>query len=65
VNTVKREFGVSPGETTKDGKVSIVSARCIGSCGLAPAVVYDSEIAGKVTSDQLRQQLTKWGAHDV
>lgn len=65
VDTVKREFGVSPGETTKDGKASIVSARCIGSCGLAPAVVYDNEIAGKVTSDQLRQQLTKWGAHDV
>src|SRR5215471_15908635 len=56
VDTVKRQFGVSPGETTKDGKVSIVSARCIGSCGLAPAVVYDSEIAGKVTPDQLRQQ---------
>jgi len=65
VDTVRKHFGVSPGETTRDGKVSIVSARCIGSCGLAPAVVYDSEIAGKVTPDQLHQQLTKWGAHDV
>lgn len=63
IDTVKREFGVSPGATTKDGKVSIVSARCIGSCGLAPAVVYDNEIAGKVTPDQLRQQLRKWDAH--
>lgn len=65
VDTVRKVFGVSPGETTKDGKVSIVSARCLGSCGLAPAVVCDSEVAGKVTSDQLRQQLTKWGAHDA
>jgi len=65
IDTVKREFGVSPGETTKDGKVSIVSARCIGSCGLAPAVVYDNEIAGKVTPEQLRQQLRKWDAHDA
>jgi bidirectional [NiFe] hydrogenase diaphorase subunit len=65
VDTARREFGVSPGETTRDGKVSIVSARCLGSCGLAPAVVYDNEVAGKATSDQLRQQLTKWGAHDA
>jgi bidirectional [NiFe] hydrogenase diaphorase subunit len=65
LDTVRREFGVSPGETTRGGKVSIVSARCLGSCGLAPAVVYDNEVAGKVTPDQLRQHLSKWGAHDA
>jgi len=65
VDAVKRQFGVSPGETTRDGKVSILSARCLGSCGLAPAVVYDNEVAGKVTPDQLRAQLTKWDAHDA
>jgi bidirectional [NiFe] hydrogenase diaphorase subunit len=65
VDAVRKEFDVLPGETTKNGKVSILSARCLGSCGLAPAVVYDNEVAGKVTSDQLRQQLRKWGAHDA
>jgi bidirectional [NiFe] hydrogenase diaphorase subunit len=65
MDVVKRECGISPGETTVNGKVSLLSARCIGSCGLAPAVVYDSEIAGKVTPDQLRQRLTKWDAHDA
>lgn len=64
VETLKQELGASPGETTPDGKVSVLSARCLGSCGLAPAVVYDSEVAGKVTSEQLRQQLAKWNAHD-
>jgi bidirectional [NiFe] hydrogenase diaphorase subunit len=62
VDTVKRELNVSPGETTKDGKVSVLLARCLGSCGLAPAVVYDNEVAGNVTPQQLRQQITKWGA---
>jgi bidirectional [NiFe] hydrogenase diaphorase subunit len=61
VETVKRELGISPGETTANRKVSILSARCLGSCGLAPAVVYDSEIAGKVTAEQLRQHITQWG----
>jgi bidirectional [NiFe] hydrogenase diaphorase subunit len=65
VDMVKQTLGIAPGETTPDRKVSLLSARCIGSCGLAPAVVYDSEIAGKVTSDQLRQQLAKWEAHDA
>ena len=65
VDAVKKQLDISPGETTTDGNVSVLSARCIGSCGLAPAVVYDSEIAGKVTPDQLRQQLAKWDAHDA
>lgn len=64
VDTVRREFGVSPGAITNDGKVSVLSARCLGSCGLAPAVVYDNEVAGKVTADQLKQRLAKWDAHD-
>ena len=35
---------MSAGETTPDGKVSVVAARCIGSCSLAPAVVIDGEV---------------------
>lgn len=65
VDTVRRDLGIAPGGTTADGKVSVLSARCLGSCGLAPAVVYDSEVAGKVTPEQLRQQMTRWDAHDA
>ncbi|MBS1851042.1 MAG: bidirectional hydrogenase complex protein HoxE [Acidobacteria bacterium] len=61
VDTVRRELGITPGETTEDGKVSVLSARCLGSCGLAPAVVYDNEVAGKVSPLQLKEQLSKWG----
>jgi bidirectional [NiFe] hydrogenase diaphorase subunit len=62
-DAVKQELGIAPGETTADRKVSLLSARCLGSCGLAPAVVYDNEVAGKVTPVQLKQQLAKWNAH--
>ena len=64
VDAVKRDLSIAPGETTTDGKVSVLSARCLGSCGLAPAVVYDNEVAGKVTAEQLRLQLARWEAHD-
>jgi bidirectional [NiFe] hydrogenase diaphorase subunit len=65
VDMVKRELGISPGETTEDRKISVLSARCLGSCGLAPAVVYDNEVAGKIGPEQLRRQIEKWSAHDA
>lgn len=40
------------GETTKDGKVSLVSARCVGSCGLAPVAVIDDAVSGKMTVEE-------------
>lgn len=65
VEAVKHELGIAPGETTANRKISVLSARCLGSCGLAPAVVYDNAVAGKVTPGQLRQQMTKWNPHDA
>src|SRR5579872_2747157 len=31
------QYGIKPGETTDDGNVSLLTARCLGACGLAPA----------------------------
>ena len=49
------------GETTPDGKVSVQSARCIGSCGLAPAVIQDGQIVGRVSPRQLDEELDRIG----
>ena len=35
----------------------------VGSCGLAPAVVYDHDVAGKVTPQGLRERLGNWKSH--
>jgi bidirectional [NiFe] hydrogenase diaphorase subunit len=40
---------VKPGETTEDGVLSVLTARCLGSCGLAPAAVLDGEVLGKMS----------------
>jgi len=61
---MQRDLGIETGETTADGRVSLLTARCLGSCGLAPAVVYDNEVAGKVSTQALRDQITKWTRHD-
>ena len=60
IDTVGREYHVKPGETTEDGKISVLTARCLGSCGLAPAVVMDGDVRGNVSSDELLEQLRKW-----
>jgi Thioredoxin-like [2Fe-2S] ferredoxin len=49
--------GIKPGETTCDGKLSLLTARCVGSCGLAPAVVFDGQVAGKITTESIKQRV--------
>jgi bidirectional [NiFe] hydrogenase diaphorase subunit len=49
------------GATSRDGKVSVQAARCIGSCGLAPAVIYDGTIWGRVTPEQMNTELDRIG----
>jgi bidirectional [NiFe] hydrogenase diaphorase subunit len=59
---IEKGFGVGPGETTEDRKLSILTARCFGCCGLAPAAVIDGETHGKLdptsTVEKLRRLIT-------
>lgn len=59
LEAIKEEFGVAPGETTPDGKLSILTARCLGACGLAPAAVLDGETAGKLTADDVVNRIKR------
>jgi len=53
VETMAEQHGVKPGETTPDGELSLLTARCFGACGLAPVVVVDGEVTGRVTPEKL------------
>jgi bidirectional [NiFe] hydrogenase diaphorase subunit len=61
---VQQRANVQLGETTADGKLSLLSARCLGSCGLAPAVVFDGEVAGKLTAPQVLARIEGWIGRD-
>ena len=52
--------GVKTGETRADKSVSLLTARCIGACGIAPVVVYDKTVAGKQTAKTMAQRLQEW-----
>ncbi len=65
MRTVEEIAHVKAGETTPDGKVSVVAARCIGSCSLAPAVVFDGEVVPKAQPDAMRDRIRRWLGHDA
>ena len=56
---IERTYGVKPGETTPDGKLSVLTARCLGSCGLAPAVVLDNAVMGKIGPAEVLARIEK------
>jgi len=56
---LETKFNVKTGQTTKDGELSLLTARCLGSCGLAPAAVLDGAVIGKVGGDDLLTRVEK------
>jgi bidirectional [NiFe] hydrogenase diaphorase subunit len=61
---IQAQLGILPGETTEDGEVSLVTARCLGACGIAPVAVLDGEVMGKVDIDNLLKRLSEWSEAD-
>ncbi len=51
VDALAREHHVAPGSTTEDGRFTLKTARCLGSCGMAPVVVVDGEVRGHLHAD--------------
>jgi bidirectional [NiFe] hydrogenase diaphorase subunit len=43
---LERELGQHAGSTSADGRLSLLTARCLGACGIAPAVVLDGQVIG-------------------
>jgi bidirectional [NiFe] hydrogenase diaphorase subunit len=60
IAAIEQETGIKAGETTSDNKVSLLTARCIGACGIAPAVVYDGAVTPRVTPETALEQIKKW-----
>ena len=51
---------IKPGETTENKMYSIEALRCIGACGLAPVIMVNNEVYGKVTVDDITKILAKY-----
>ncbi|CCZ56285.1 nADH:ubiquinone oxidoreductase 24 kD subunit [Clostridium sp. CAG:1219] len=56
----ERELGIRSGQITDDGLFSLEEVRCIGACGLAPAIVINGEVYGKMTEKKVNELILKY-----
>jgi len=59
VKAIEEEIGIKPGEVTADLKFSLDKVGCLGACALAPAMVINDEVYGKLTPEQVKEILRK------
>jgi bidirectional [NiFe] hydrogenase diaphorase subunit len=50
---LREAYGIASGQTTPDGALSALTARCVGACSLAPVAVLDGEVASRLTPEAL------------
>lgn len=57
---LKRELGVESGGTTEDNRFSLERVACFGSCALAPVVVIDKDVYGRMTVSRAKEILEQY-----
>lgn len=60
LDTIRETLGIDPKETTPDRKFSLSVVRCLGACGLAPAVMIDDTVFGRLTPVRLKEILSRY-----
>ena len=60
LSALERTYGIKAGGTTRDGQLSVAVARCVGSCSIAPAVVFDAEAVGQQTPASVLARVRGW-----
>ena len=48
------------GKTTKDGKFTLNATRCLGACGLAPVMMINDEVYGRLVPDDIPGIIAKY-----
>jgi NADH:ubiquinone oxidoreductase subunit E len=56
----EKELGIKAGETTEDRRYSLGIVRCIGACGLAPAMLINDDVYGRVKTTKMMEIIEKY-----
>ena len=57
---IQEILGIGVAETTPDGKFSIDATRCLGACGLAPVIMINEKIYGRLTVDSVEEVINQY-----
>ena len=60
LDKISEELGIEPGECTADAKFSLEACRCVGACGLAPVMMINEDVYGRLTPDMVKDILKKY-----
>ena len=60
LDEICNQLGIEPGECTEDGKFSIEACRCIGACGLAPVMMINDDVYGRLVAKDVKDILAKY-----
>ena len=55
IDTLTKELGIEPGETTPDYQFTFEVVYCLGSCGLSPVAVVDGRVVGRLVPEKIAQ----------
>ncbi|MFZ7131455.1 MAG: NADH-quinone oxidoreductase subunit NuoE [Eubacteriales bacterium] len=60
MDELTEELGITVGQTTEDGKYTIEATRCVGACGLAPVLMVNEDVYGRLSSKDVKKILAKY-----
>ena len=62
LDRVQKELSIEVGQTSADGKFTLQATRCLGACGLAPVMMINDEVYGRLTEEEVPAILEKYKA---
>ena len=65
LDILSTHLGVKVGETTADGAFTVETASCLGVCGVAPAMMIDTELYGNLTKERIVSAIESVRRSDV
>lgn len=57
---IEKELGIKHGQTTPDLKFSIIEARCLGDCSLAPVVIINEDVYPNLKKDDIKAMIDNY-----
>lgn len=57
---LEQELGIKEGQTSRDGKFTLESVRCLGCCSLAPVISIDGKTYGRLKPEDVPEVVTSW-----
>jgi NADH-quinone oxidoreductase subunit E len=59
--SLREQLRIGPGETTADGRFTVLPIQCLGACDRAPTLLIDDELLGHVDAAMLQEALGRHG----